>query len=237
MFAYYIYITVCISIIQLRRYPYDSATSILEFICIALIVIDIVVSFNVSRYVNGEIITSRKKLAQNYCKLIFWVDLLSVIPFDEISLAIAGLNGPHYVKNPVLAQYLSLFKLVRMLRMYRLKWFFSYLTYNLASPLLIVTIIRNVYLTFFLANFWACLWYFEARQSNFAQDTWVGAQIFPETPDSSAAWYIYSLYFSMVTLATVGYGDIHAFNDIEAGLLIFWILFLFFFTACMLIRA
>ena len=30
------------------------------------------------------------------------------------------------------------------LRCYRLAWFFSYLTYSLATPLLLVTLLRNV---------------------------------------------------------------------------------------------
>lgn len=97
-------------------YPYGSATSILEYLCIALILVDIFMSFSVARYVNGELITDRRLLARNYMRLIFWVDLISIIPFDELALAIAGLNGPNYVLNPVKAQYLSLLKIIRMVR-------------------------------------------------------------------------------------------------------------------------
>jgi len=95
-------------------YEYNSATSILEYLCIALILADICISFNVARYVNGELVTSRRLLARNYMRLIFWVDLVSIFPFDEVALVIAGLNGPNYVLNPVKAQYLSLLKLIRM---------------------------------------------------------------------------------------------------------------------------
>jgi len=79
-----------------------------------LIAIDMCVSFNVARYERGVLVTDRWKLAKNYGRLLFFVDLISVFPFDEIALAIAGLNGSQYVNNPVLAQYLSLFKLLRM---------------------------------------------------------------------------------------------------------------------------
>lgn len=213
-------------------YPYNSATSILEFVCIGLIVIDMAVSFNVARYVDGELIVNRRQLAKNYLRCIFWIDLISVIPVDEIALAIAGLNGPKYVDNPILAQYLSLFKLLRMLRMYRVSWFFSYLTHNLAAPLLLVTLSRNVFLTFFLANLSACAFYFEALQQGLGPNTWVGAAIYPTFQGTSTAdMYIYSLYWSVVTLSTTGYGDIHAYNPVEAGLIIFWLLFVFFFTA------
>lgn len=122
--------------------------------------------------------------------------------------------------------------LVVQLRIYRLSWFFAYLTYNLAAPLLLVTITRNLYLTFFSANIAACAWYFEARQRGFAEYTWAGA---PGTSfNTSASWqmYLWSLYWSMMTLATIGYGDIRAYNTVEAVLAIIWTLFSFFFSAC-----
>lgn len=41
---------------------------------------------------------------------------LAVLPLDEIALAIAGLNGPDYASNPTLAYYLSLLRLVALVR-------------------------------------------------------------------------------------------------------------------------
>lgn len=61
------------------------------------------------------------------------------------------------------------------LRCYRLGWFFSFLTYSLATPLLLVTLLRNVLMTFYIANFEACLFYYLARQGGFSEDTWVQA--------------------------------------------------------------
>lgn len=160
------------------------------------------------------------------------MDLLSLIPFSEIALVIAGLNGTNMDSNPILAQYLSLFKLLKLLRGYRMLWFFSFLTHNLAAPLLLVTLLRNVYLTFFLANFAACSFYYEARQAGFSEYTWVGANPFLFEDANTAEMYIYSLYWSFATVSTTGYGDIAANNPVEAGLIAFWMLFLIFFTAC-----
>ena len=186
-------------------YPYNSGTSIVEFLCIALIAIDILVSFNVGRYVNGELIVDRRQLARNYLRLFFFVDLVSIIPFDEIALSIAGLNGPNSLNDPQLAQYLSLLKLIRMLRCYRLFWFFTYLTYNLAAPLLMVTLVRNLFFIFFLSNFAACAFYYEALQAGLGPNTWVGANAEWFEGSNTAQMYIYSLYWSIVTLSTTGY--------------------------------
>ena len=99
---------------------------------------------------------------------------MSIFPFDEVALAIAGLNGPDSVNNPQLSTYLSLLRLMAMvrqsaergaapawhpalltpsrplpppplqLRMYRLYFYFSFLTYNLGTPLLLVTLLKNL---------------------------------------------------------------------------------------------
>ena len=37
--------------------------------------------------------------------------------------------------------------------------------------------------------------------------------------------YIWSLYWSITTLATVGYGDLHAYGPIEAGFILIYMLF------------
>ena len=195
-----------------------------------------VISFNVAVYRNGVLLTDRKILAKKYLRLIFIIDLISIIPFDEIALAIAGLNGARYMQNPVVAQYFSLLKLLRMLRMYRLLWFFSFLTFNLAAPLLMVTLLRNVYFTFFFANFAACAFYFEARQAGFSEHTWVGSDPSLFQGEDTSQMYIYSLYWSLTTISTTGYGDIAANNPVEAGLIAFWMLFLIFFTACEFFR-
>ena len=39
-----------------------------------------------------------------------------MVPWDEIALEIAGLNGPNYVNNETLAYYLSLFRLLQTVR-------------------------------------------------------------------------------------------------------------------------
>ena len=52
----------------------------------------------------------------------------------------------------------------------------------------------------------ACLWFFSARLYNFSDDTWivrVGDQ-----DSSTTRKYILSLYWSIQTVLTVGYGDI-----------------------------
>ncbi|PSC76146.1 potassium NKT2 [Micractinium conductrix] len=213
-------------------YPYASAGSILVYCMMALIAVDIAVSFRVARYKDGQLVTDKRQLAIDYLKGYFVVDVLSALPLDEIALSIAGLSGPRFTENEELAYYLSLLRLVALLRCYRLFWFFSFLTYSLGTPLIFITLLRSVLFTFYLANCEACLMYYIARQSHFTSTTWVealGADWFAD--GSVATQYIYSLYFATITLATVGYGDLHAYSPVEACALVVCVFFNIFYAA------
>eukprot|EP00887_Chlorella_sp_A99_P005048 scaffold4.g5048.t1 len=215
-------------------YPYGSASSILVYVMWAVIVVDMVLNFRVARYVRGELMTSPRKIVRNYMCGLFWVDLASsVVPFDEIALAIAGLSGPNYVNNPTLAYYLALARLVAMLRMYRLWWFFSFLQYDVGTSLMGVVLIKNATQTFLIANFEACLLYFVALQQGLGDSTWVGALgggwFYPS--DNTSQLYVYSLYWATIMMSTIGFGDMHAYSPVEAGIVVVIVLFNLFYFA------
>jgi hyperpolarization activated cyclic nucleotide-gated potassium channel 1 len=58
-----------------------------------------------------------------------------------------------------------------------------------------------------------CLWYYAAKLRNFDETTWVNQLGFQdETP---GFLYLTSIYWAVTTIATVGFGDIHAENELE----------------------
>ena len=88
--------------------------------------------------------------------------------------------------------------------MYRLHYFWAFLTYNLGTPLLFVATARNVMLTFLVANFEACTFYYIALQEGFSDESWWGNMWWDTNNLPTAQRYIYSLYWAITTIATVG---------------------------------
>ncbi len=99
----------------------------------------------------------------------------------------------------------------------------------------------------FVCHWGACLFYYLARCRSFESDTWVGtfAPNLPNQPvrrsvcslvylflfscsealPSTASQYIKSLYWSITTLATVGYGDYTPVNDVEMAFVVSYMVF------------
>ena len=97
--------------------PPQDAGSIIEYSFTAVFVIDILVTFNLAFQDESDIlIFDRWKIAKNYLKFWFWVDLIGVFPFYYSILAIMGDIG---VDNQT-TRYLQIVKLLRLVRLYRI---------------------------------------------------------------------------------------------------------------------
>ncbi|RCU34648.1 hypothetical protein DVA81_19160, partial [Acinetobacter baumannii] len=70
-------------------------------------------------------------------------------------------------------------------------------------------------MTLFTVHAAGCFYYWLAVNYKMKKVTWIGAQI--ENFGDRSMWlgYTYSMYWSITTLTTVGYGDLHAENTRE----------------------
>lgn len=152
--------------------PYDDPLAIVEYCLSALFLVDIVVNFNLAFYKEETLYYTRKEIALEYLKIMFWVDFIGVFPFDVVALAAAGdLDG----EDQSLADYLSLLRLFRLIRLYRLEQLFRRLQFNHHLSLFWVTLLRNFSIVLLVAHVAACGLYFIARQGDFSETTWIGS--------------------------------------------------------------
>ena len=190
--------------------PFNDASSIIEYILVGIFVIDIIVNFNLAYYNEvDEIIYDRKLIARKYLHRMFWVDLVGVFPFEIIALAIAGEIG----ENSRTAQYISLLRLFKMVRLHRVVQLFGMLQYSTKISFMSLTLTRNFSFALVWAHFSACVMFFISRVQGFGEeDTWIGGSI---TGMTGFEMYVTALYWSIVTFTTVGYGDYSPVNAAE----------------------
>ncbi|KAG6487210.1 hypothetical protein ZIOFF_055793 [Zingiber officinale] len=193
----------------------------IENILNSFFAIDIVLTFFVAcldrkSYV---LIDDPKRIAvRSYRYLSSWFvfDVLSTAPFEAISLLFRG-NGNDLG-----------FKILNMLRLWRLRRvssLFSRLEKDIRFNYFLTRCTKLVLVTLFAVHCAGCFNYLIADRYPDPRRTWIGATM----PNfrSSSLWvrYVTAIYWSITTLTTTGYGDLHAENTREMLFGIFYMLF------------
>jgi len=160
--------------------------------------------------------TIPSRLALKYIKNWFVIDAISTIPFDQLtSLFVNGnsLFGLRIVRVMRLTKLLRMFRLTKLTR-YLEKW------ENISgmSPALF-DLFRGLLIIFLCAHFFACFWW--GMTSAISSYPWYEYPNMYYENSRAAEKYVASLYWTLVTIDSVGYGDIYAQNSAERMLTIF----------------
>jgi CRP-like cAMP-binding protein len=181
----------------------------------ALFATDILIQFN-SMYFDPRrdiYVTNKNQIVWQYLRFWFWIDLLSTIPFDSImqwsshSVIVGAEAGA--------LRMIRIFRLVRLFKFFRLAKSGGTLHKLRLNPSL-VDLLLLITQIFYISHLFACFWHFltlDHVASSSTANSWV--KEFGYSDSSTYQRYIASMYFIVVTMLTVGYGDIYATNDLE----------------------
>ncbi|KAL3746610.1 hypothetical protein ACJRO7_015556 [Eucalyptus globulus] len=179
--------------------------------------IDIILTFFVA-YLDKTsylLVDDRKKIALRYVTTWLAFDIISTIPFEVVK---SILPSP-------LEQY-GIFNMLRLWRLRRVSSMFARLEKDKNFNYFWVRCAKLTFVTLFAVHLAACFYYLLAARYKDPKNTWIGltmGEYFHER--SLGIRYVTSIYWSITTLTTTGYGDLHPVNTRE---MIFDIFYMFF---------
>ncbi|KAK2998532.1 hypothetical protein RJ639_024571 [Escallonia herrerae] len=155
-----------------------------------------------------RMVYKRTPIALRYLKSYFILDLLSCMPWDIIYKACGHKEELRY------------FLWIRLIRVRKVFDFFQNMEKDIRINYLFSRIVKLIAVELYCTHTAACIFYYLATTLPPEQEgyTWIGSLKMGDYTYSNfreieiGKRYTTSLYFAIVTMATVGYGDIHAVN-------------------------
>ncbi|XP_021767778.1 potassium channel AKT1-like isoform X2 [Chenopodium quinoa] len=190
--------------------------AILDNIVNGFFAIDIILTFFVA-YQDPQtylLVDDRRLIAWKYIRTWFLFDFISTVPSELVDKII-----------PDSIHAYGLFNMLRLWRLRRVSKMFSRLEKDRNINYFWIRCIKLICVTLFSVHCAACFYFFLAAHYPDPKKTWIALSF--QNFQTANLWLLYvtSIYWSITTLTTVGYGDLHPVNIREMVFDIFFMLF------------
>ena len=200
-----------------------------------LFIIDIFATFCTPVFVHGAWITNHKAIAWRYATGWLVIDVAAAIPFELLAV-----SGDGKLRDYSLIRVIRLTRLAKILRVFRATRLLERAQVNYALNHAQISVIKYILIIIIMSHWLACLFGISEALTLSAEhcvnstwvdmdsveDTWVKVYFGEELgfenycSISPSSKYLGALYWSVMTVTTIGYGDIVPRHDGERALII-----------------
>lgn len=160
--------------------------------------IDILLNFNLGYYHYGDLVINKKEIAKTYIKQQFFYDLITFAIF--LNSGLRGLDADYNSRIIGFLYFLKYFRIRKIFKQIEEFLVVDEVYFHMFSLFLLLVRI------FIVSHMAACFWHFLGQPNNNNDNTWLTTKDLVNKPWSYR--YVYSLYFIIITMNTVGYGDL-----------------------------
>jgi CRP-like cAMP-binding protein len=171
--------------------------------------IDMVATFFTAFEDDGKLNIKREDIAKNYLMSWFLPDFVSTIPFDSIVPLIVHGVAPGTLRSIKLVRALRLFRLLKLFRVARLNRKMKEAKVNEIVHPIVYELGGLFSRIFVIAHILACMFYYISGCHDHKND-WDDLESWKQCGHSGNMYshYLLSVYWTMLTMLSVGYGDV-----------------------------